>query len=238
MPKNARRNLFKTAIIAFSVVALIAADMAQAQAQNPWDGTFMVRYVRNGVMHIDEVTIPNWLWSSCHNPWNGRYTEHECLPFTGHIGRQRIENGDTDLTFPVGVNNITAAEVNAYWDFYFLGSPRIGEPTWEYNCHGHSTGLRYWIQPHGLLVLLSLDWIPCTSWNDETPRRMHVLSHFSTGHFRDHSVKITGLLQGGGIFGETIVTEVTEKVGPAGTYRHTYFPNAAPVGLWGTFRPR
>jgi len=244
MSKNTRRNLFIIAAVAFFACATpFTIDVALGQMPpNPTESIKYVRFIRDGNVRVARVVIPNSLWLAEREPWNGRYTVHgiRCF-FTGQMVPQRIENAVINLTFSCGTStcgacgacdpnlhgtgDVTAAEINAYWDARMSGATRIGEPTWARNCHGHATGLGYWINERGMRMLLGLDWRRLTPIDNE------VGVDYVRSPAGDHSERITGVYTH--VTGVTVITESTEKMAYAGTYRFVYLlPGGAAWGWW------
>jgi hypothetical protein len=119
------------------------------------------------------------------------------------------------------MHTITADMVNDFWDDYFDGAERVGEPTWALNCHGYSTGLGYWVQRSGYATVLKYDWQKCASMND-------VDADCTYWKSSDHSVRIDDV--------ETVaesyrtVTKTSEKMAYAGTYEKVYLlPGGATI---------
>jgi hypothetical protein len=128
-----------------------------AQVSNPYVDQTTIAISVNGV-NYGAVVLVDGCWTPANNNWNGRFTQ----------AGNKIANVNTTLTFPITIGGqiITAAHVNAYWDTQFPSASRIGEPTWSFNCYGHSTGLGYWVQKPGYSVVLNDDWQECTSMSN------------------------------------------------------------------------
>lgn len=226
MTKIINPKLFKIAnLVLFAFVVLLAAETAWGQTTptNPVTGKFEVHFIRNGVKGSEKINVPG-LWVPLYQPWNGKFTVNgptKLHPASGQMEKPRIPNATVNLTFhgspghhcgpgTCPMKNITAAEINAYWDARNVGSTRIEEPTWSMNCHGHSTGLGYWV--NNLLVVTSCDWESC-----ETDDKVTAGCLLDMGA---HSVKITEVTP----INENrkVVTETTEKEGEAGIYKTRY----------------
>ena len=243
---------FKIVAVALLTFAMLYADSI-VLGQNPVTGRQAVQFIRNGVEHEATVDVPG-VWVASGQPWNGKFTKNgpsAIHPASGQMEKPRITNINTSLTFfddpnhkcvdpnnpnyqcdpsdpakPCCIKFITAAEVNAYWDARYVGATRIGGPTWSENCHGHSTGLGYWINDFG--VVCQYDWVQCTNGNEVT-----------AGCLRGdagHSIKISGVQLADENY-VRVVSETTEKMGEAGTYKYTYFlPGGAPLYPASTYR--
>jgi hypothetical protein len=169
------------------------------------------------------VAVPvDGCWKPANNNWNGRVTN----------AGNKIENVNTTLSFPINFNShiITAEKVNAYWDTQFPTASRIGDPTWSFNCYGHSTGLGYWVQGSGYSVVVNDDWQECTS-----------MSNVDVGCTRasgdDHAIKISEMSSSEYMY--RVVFKTTEKQAYAGTYEKVYLlPSGSSIGYSGTYRPK
>ena len=219
---NHLKNL-RLVIAFFALAVLLPGSVAWGQQQtNPVGAMKVVNFIRNGVEMQATIVIPNALWNPSYQGWNGRFSS----------SGTRIANLSTNLAFPIdpGGANITAAEVNAYWDSKRSGATRIGEPTWSMNCHGFATGLGYWIQEDGWNALKNAgDWIKCTSKADVSVGCVQ-----SKGS--DHTIKITGVVD---YEIAKVVSETEEKEAYAGTYRYTYYlPGGAPLYYNSTYKPK
>jgi hypothetical protein len=189
-----------------------------------------------------KISVPG-LWHPGFSNWNGKFTKSGPVaihPASGQMEKPRIGNVDTSMTFhgdpthiclpgACPIKNITVAEVNAYWNVRYAGATRIGEPTWSHNCHGHSTGLNYWVNDFTVFVY---DWEICPTAND--------IPVCGVRGAADHTIKITGIAQGGSPENPPsapykVVTETTEKMAYAGTYKRSYNP---PLDPESTFRSR
>ena len=231
MSKLISLKLFKTVAVALFVLAfLLPGSIAWGQnpTLNPVIGKIDVWFVRNGVECSVKVDVPG-TWDP--NPnipnWNGKFTVNGptgIITASGQMEKPRIGNVNTSLTFPITQNgwNITAAEVNASWDDYYCvglpgGAQRIGEPTWEYNCHGHSTDLGYWV--NGIGNVIYYDWRPALPGEDIKGGLFHQGSW-------NHSIKITDTwtMQFENSPAIQMITETTEKMAYAGKYKYTFAP--------------
>lgn len=111
---------------------------------------FPFSFMHNGEVRHEPVFIADCVWDPECDPWNGKFTR---------TGGNRVPNCNIPMDFPVGLEDentggiivVTTAMVNAYRDDYmtnrfrtFYDPPdtifvrRISNPTWSYNCHGHS----------------------------------------------------------------------------------------------------
>jgi len=209
MPKNINSNPFKTVAVALFAVAMLFAEGVALGQPNPVTRTMRVDFVRNGVEDYEIVAVDG-CWFPDYPNWNDKVASDGA----------KIANIATSLSFPCGTKNITTGEVNDYEDAQNIGGGRIGEPTWSYNCHGHSTGLNYWINENLTTLIAAGDLIKATSIfdaNDTCYRRLYRQPGGA------HSIAI---LDTEPIYGEEklMVREATEKDGYAGTYRFLY-PN-------------
>lgn len=239
MPKIINLKSFKTvAAPLFILATLLTNGVAWGQAKNAMDTWVPVYFVRNGMQKSENVKLVEALWSPAYPEWNGKNTVMGNPVYNVHTGQMwqpPIANIVTDQGFPCGTNNITAAEINAYWDAQYCvglygGAERIEEPTWRCNCHGHSTDLGYWVNDVGVVV--GNDWELCNTED-------RVVAGCLRGNFA-HTIKITNVYRHPG-FGEISslwqILETTEKMGCAGTYRYSfYFPGGLPLNPMSTYK--
>ncbi|MDR1382881.1 MAG: hypothetical protein LBJ67_03395 [Planctomycetaceae bacterium] len=204
--------------IGISLSVLAQEYLANAQQmQNPRSGHMTVAFKRNGVNDSESIQV-NGIWMPNLDPWNGKFTTH---------GNHRIGNIVPNLTFPLGTKQITADEVNAYWDEQYSGAIRIGEPSWDQNCYGHATGLGYWV--NGIDVVLENDWEECATINDVTKGCIRPVGDV-------HAIKITAVEPVSENY-YRVVKETTEKIHYAGIYKKTYaLPGGANIGASGTYK--
>gem|GEM_PF-3008033 len=230
MPKISLKSFKTVAVALFAIAMLLPGSVAWGQ--NPVIGDRIVSFVRGGTPLQETVEVPG-VWVPALQPWNGKFTVNgptAVHPVSGQMEKPRIENVDTNLTFPIdpGGLNITAAEVNAYWDVVFASATRIGGPSWSQNCHGHSTGLGYWINGNGFSIVRQHDWVVCANGADVV-----------TGCLRGnsgHTIRISGIQDYEFV---RVVSETTEKMAYAGTYRYRFFlPGGGPLLPGSTYRPR
>ena len=209
MSRKIYPNPIKTAALVLIACAILFTENIVGGQSNPVTGRRSVDFIRNGVHHQETIDVDG-VWNPNYSGWNGKFASD---------GITKIANVDTSLTFPIDPisptnpngKNITAAEVNAFWDAHYYPADRIGEPTWDENCHGHSTGLGFWIND-GLSALITVgDWVMCTSVNDVYEGCLYI-----SGSVQDHTVKITGVEDYG--IGDIRVSQTTEKMAYAGTY--------------------
>lgn len=212
-------------LVSFVLSTFVQNDKVGAQTlyptKNPITGKMTVKFIRGGVPQ-EEVVDVDGIWVVLFPQWNGRSTVN---------GKRRITNMDTSVTFPCGVSGITANEVNAYWDTYYNGAIRIGNPTWNCNCHGHSTGLGYWVQFTGYQEVTRFDWVMCLDMDEVSAGCSHYCGN-------DHSVKITSVRPADSLYPYRVVVETTEKMAYAGTYRSTYLlPGGTSIDHFMTYKP-
>jgi hypothetical protein len=135
MLKDVNSNPFN-AVALVALAAMFTGNVAPGQS-NPVAAKMDVTFIRGGISYEASILV-NGIWHPDFTGWNDKFASDETT---------KIPNIATSLSFPLDPSgiNITAAEVNAYEDALHVGAGRIGEPTWSYNCHGHSTGLGFWI---------------------------------------------------------------------------------------------
>ena len=235
MLKKINLNQFKIVTIAlFACIVLFcpAVALGQNPTQNPHTSPMIVQYVRNGIPVSTMIDVPG-VWSPGLQPWNGKFTVNgptSIHPVSGHLEKPRIANVATNLTFPIdpGGLNITATEVNAFWDMHYANATRIGEPTWSQNCHGHSTGLGYWV--NDFIRVRDYDWELCRTHD-------RVVVGCVRGE-AEHSVRISGVVPADENHAR-VISSTTEKMSYAGTYRYDYYlPGGLQIYPMLTYRPK
>jgi len=156
--------------------------------------------------------------------WNNRNTQN---------GNKKIENSVMTVSFPIAVpggSSITSAKINACWDDYYSGATRIGEPSWDMNCHGYSTGLGYWVEGPGYSTVLDNDWKECAS-------KFEIEAGCSRSEGGDHSIRVDEVVLYE--YTHNAVSKTSEKMAYAGTYEKWYMlPAGANFGGSGTYRKR
>jgi hypothetical protein len=227
MSKNNALNSLKTvAVILFMLAIFFPSSVAYGQQQtNPARTEMVIYFVRNGVEDQEAVTA-SALWLPTRNPWNDRFASNGTTRIE-NVAEQVVPNAEPVFAFPAGTKKITTDEVNVFFDNYYSGSQRIGEPTWNENCHGHSTRLGYWVNRLNTLIAAG-DWVPCASMSDVKENCLHGNA--------SHSIKVTRVVS---YEVHKVVSKTTEKNGYSGTYEHTYYlPGGASIGVANTYKPK
>jgi len=119
------------------IVAVVAPN---ACADNPHNCTSPMRYrdTANGPNFEYTLVIPSAGWVAADTGWcaenhrtagNNKYDHAHttaCIPFTDDSRTPNV--------------NVTAAMENFYWDAFYTGWTRSGDPTDTHNCHGYAMG--------------------------------------------------------------------------------------------------
>ena len=222
----------------FIVASVLFVGIVSAQQTNPVavPATGVSYKVGNGPSQFGLVILGKAHWCPIQGTgWNGKNTQNGSKEI-GHLVINR--NFSVTLDAPAG-QVVTADMVNAHWDGVYAGkgATRIGGPSWDSNCHGHSTGRNFWIENtcscKGMDVLLGNDWKSITSMF-ELDNCPHSRIHMETA---DHSVRILDVTVTAE--GTIVVIQTSEKMGYAGTYLATYvLPKHAGIGTANTYIPQ
>ena len=111
------------------------------------------------------------------------YTALLTTPGGTKVSPKTVMNGAGQM---VEMTEVTAADVDRYWDVVYAGYAKVGNATTSQNCHGHSFGVGDWpdCSPYGVSILLSSG----TCYEGVGTRDATLA--YSIGH----SIKVTGKL--------------------------------------------
>jgi hypothetical protein len=137
---------------------IVPGPSISAQESNPFSAAVRVDFIVQGVHLHDFRSYQCWYspslpgYDGC-KTWRLEYEYRHGHPPTGIPFQYEPPWGG-------GLVWITATEINAYWDAFYSGWIRIGQPTCQYNCHSSALDIGVYIcdTEDGVDVVLSSDF--------------------------------------------------------------------------------
>jgi hypothetical protein len=163
-------------MVSFFVLGGLALFVAArpALADNPEDATVPMNYIYHDPKTNQDIPLQGATVipaDSSHHV--GQYTPSHpgwdnCYTLFGHSKYHHGHYPVAYVPFPrydvINGHSVTMDMVNAYYDALYKSKytywDRMSQPTFDYNCHGYSTGLALWLYPDadGIDVVLAHDW--------------------------------------------------------------------------------
>ena len=213
---------FKTVTIA--LFAFAACNIAWGQ--NPSQASIQV-YVRvafpkigGGFDYVDEV-VPS---ETCFHYRPGALSSgHSWTGYTTNKGSQlsHVRTGGLSYGFwrSVGgvMHQVTASDVDRFWEAAIYGGyDKISGASLSWNCHGHSTGVGYWL--NAFKTLVDDDWAKYDRVGDLTSGAIY--------GDNGHSIRIDEVI----ITGTKYEVETSEKYRDSGVYARKISPTGGASG--------
>ncbi|GHT42918.1 hypothetical protein FACS189443_6400 [Planctomycetales bacterium] len=225
MQKKTNLHLFKTVAITFFVVATLFTN-SMAFGQNPsWQPIGV--YVRVGFLNpsggMSYVNAQVSSESCFHYSPGTLAAGHSWAGYTTSSGTElaHIRSGGLTYGFLRIINsvihNVTASDVDAFWECaIFAGYDKISGASLSKNCHGHSTGVGYWLNDFGKLM------------KDDYQKYRGIGDLYAGAVYGNsgHSIKIVDV----DITGTQYAITTHEKYSDSGIYGRNISPHPTDVG--------